>query len=353
VIGVPTAWLDWPGVIRRPRPVRRVRLTLTPSDDPKITAKANDTLKWTVHPPRRRFDLLPAANFRRSGRSRSAFHRPPTTRLTGREVSVPRPSSCSASPSGPNRSSHLLVSWNGCSASPSGPNRSSHLPMVWSGCPRSDHFPKDVAVGWTLERPGSSSRVSTPASFRLRRFSRPWRFAPLRALRRVSVGHARGVFFRKNSTCWRSPSKRRSEDQLFSRIPSWSTRGHRVEDHRSDPASNPLLASQEWCLVVSLQGFDPPNRPGPLSPSAVASDSTGAAIPGLGGVIRGEPKSTSRHTLPPDNGCRLVRPEGRTLLSSRKLRLIPRRPSALPEGGVSVRSRVGFHFRSRRRRPRA
>lgn len=69
------------------------------------------------------------------------------------------------------------------------------------GCPRSDHFPKEVAVGWTLERPDSSSRVSTPASFRLRRFSRPWRLAPLRALRRVSVGHARGVLHRRSSTC--------------------------------------------------------------------------------------------------------------------------------------------------------
>jgi hypothetical protein len=63
-----------------------------------------------------------------------------------------------------------------------------------AGCPRSNHSPKGTAVGWTLERPGPSSRVSTPASFRLRRFSRPWRFTPLRALRRVSVGHAHGVF---------------------------------------------------------------------------------------------------------------------------------------------------------------
>jgi hypothetical protein len=105
--------------------------------------------------------------------------------------------------------------------------------------------------------------------------------------------------------------------------------------------------------VVSLQGFDPPNWPGPLTPSAVASDSTGAAIPGLGGMIRGGPRSTSRHAIPPDNGCCLVRPEGRTPLSSRKLRLIPRRPSALPEGGASVRSGVGFRSRSKRRRPRA
>jgi hypothetical protein len=64
-----------------------------------------------------------------------------------------------------------------------------------------DLVPKDMIVGWTLERPGSSSRVSTPASFRLRRFSRPWRFTPLRALRRVSVGHARGVVLRNDSTC--------------------------------------------------------------------------------------------------------------------------------------------------------
>jgi len=44
-----------------------------------------------------------------------------------------------------------------------------------------------------LSEPGSSSQASTPASVRLRRFSRPWRFTPLRALRRVSAGHARGV----------------------------------------------------------------------------------------------------------------------------------------------------------------
>jgi hypothetical protein len=105
--------------------------------------------------------------------------------------------------------------------------------------------------------------------------------------------------------------------------------------------------------VMSLQGFDPPNRLGPLAPSAVASDSTGAANPGLGGVIRGEPRSASCHTIPPYNGCRLVRPEGRTLLPLRKVRLIPRRPSALPEGGVSVRSGVCFRSRSKRRRPRA
>lgn len=56
-------------------PVRQVSLTFAPRDNPKITAKANDTLKWTVHPPRRRFDLLPVANFPRSGRSRFAFRR--------------------------------------------------------------------------------------------------------------------------------------------------------------------------------------------------------------------------------------------------------------------------------------
>jgi hypothetical protein len=41
---------------------------------------------------------------------------------------------------------------------------------------------------------GSSSRVSRPASFRLRRFSRPWRLAPLQALRCVSTGHTPGVW---------------------------------------------------------------------------------------------------------------------------------------------------------------
>lgn len=84
----------------------------------------------------------------------------------------------------------------GTVAPPHRPARTEVRTFRWcgAGCPHTDHFPKEMAVGWTLERPGSSSRVSTPASFRLRRFSRPWRFAPLRALRRVSVGHARGVF---------------------------------------------------------------------------------------------------------------------------------------------------------------
>jgi len=42
--------------------------------------------------------------------------------------------------------------------------------------------------------PVSSSQGSTPASFRLRRFPRPWRFTPLQAFQRVSVGHAHGVW---------------------------------------------------------------------------------------------------------------------------------------------------------------
>jgi hypothetical protein len=36
----------------------------------------------------------------------------------------------------------------------------------------------------------ASSRVSTPTSVRLRRFSRPWRFTPPRTLRSISTAHA-------------------------------------------------------------------------------------------------------------------------------------------------------------------
>lgn len=104
-------------------------------------------------PPGRRFDPLATANVPRLRRSGAAFCRPTPARLAGREVCIPRS----------------------------------------SRCPCNSHPPEGLAVGWTLERPDSSSRASTPASFRLRRFSRPWRLAPLRAPRRVSAGHARGV----------------------------------------------------------------------------------------------------------------------------------------------------------------
>ena len=43
--------------------------------------------------------------------------------------------------------------------------------------------------------PTTSSRVSTPAVVRLRRFSRPWRFSPPSALWCISTTHTRGVRF--------------------------------------------------------------------------------------------------------------------------------------------------------------
>lgn len=59
---------------------------------------------------------------------------------------------------------------------------------------REVHFPVQPGPWTEVQKSGcTSSRGSTPASVRLRRFPRPWRFAPSRALWGVSPTHTHGV----------------------------------------------------------------------------------------------------------------------------------------------------------------
>ena len=104
-------------------------------------------------PPRRRFDSFTAANFPRTGRNRSAFRR--HTANSSCRTRGQRPQAIELTQHNLQLEPKL---------EPEGPG---------TGCPRDYRFPREAMVGRTLERPGSSSRASTPASFRLRRFSRP------------------------------------------------------------------------------------------------------------------------------------------------------------------------------------
>jgi hypothetical protein len=69
--------------------------------------------------------------------------------------------------------------------------------------PRTRLLPEEQIGGCRLDGSDSSSRGSKPASVRLRRFQRPWRFAPLRASRHVSAGHAPGVRSPRRGSCRR------------------------------------------------------------------------------------------------------------------------------------------------------
>lgn len=148
------------------------------------------TLEWRDLPPGRQMGPPGRANFPRS-RSEEPIRVPSARRLrrpAGREAGLTR--------------SSLPV------------NRSPS-----EGCDRG------------LSEPGSSSQASTPASVRLRRFSRPWRFTPLRALRRVSAGHAPGV---------RVPSE----------SPVMGTAlAARGAARRSDPSSSPSPATPRRAAV--------------------------------------------------------------------------------------------------------
>jgi hypothetical protein len=313
---VPTTSLESPNVIRRSRPERRARLALALRDDPKIAAAASTTLKWTVPPPGRRVDLFTAANVLRSGRNRSVFRR--RTANSSCRTRGQRPQAIELP-------QHILRFEP--KLEPEGPG---------AGCPCANRFPRETAVGRTLERPGSSSRASTPASFRLRRFH---------DLDGLLLSEPSDVF--QSVTLVELVSRKAVPDGGLSK-----NAGPKTHDPRESPRGAPsdtrprtaeaiLSPTCSWqartCLDVSLQGFDPPNRPDPMTPIAVASDSTGAAIPGLGGAIRSEPRFATGHTIPPGNGCRLARTEVWTLPCSWRLESVPRRPSSLPEGRVSFR----------------
>jgi hypothetical protein len=78
-------------------------------------------------------------------------------------------------------------------------------------------------------------------------------------------------------------------------------------------------------------GFDPSYRPGPLAPSAVASDSTGAALPeldGVGSADRGPPGVTPTTR----QRCRPIPTEAGTHPRARKIRPAPGRSVTSPEG---------------------
>lgn len=93
-------------------------------------------------------------------------------------------------------SSSLLPSLRPTAASSSrtssrGIYRPSGAPSSRSSLPGLDSPDRVTALRLTAD---ASSRGSTPASIRLRRFSRPGRFAPPRVLWRISATHAHGVW---------------------------------------------------------------------------------------------------------------------------------------------------------------
>ena len=329
---VPTTWLGVPGAIRRPHANRRARLAKALRDDPRITANASATLKWMCPPPRRRRDLKAAANFRRSDRNRTAFHRHTT--------------------SSSHRTRGLHPQVIECSTTPSSSSRSSHRRMPWSGLPVYHSLPEGNGRGLDSRKTrflvaGFHTRFVPPSPF----------FATLAV---YSSPRPPACFSRSRS--WSStsrsavpvegfPSVCRSEDLLFSRLP---------EVHRSSPSRGPPKRSrarpvpwqarkrESWC----------PARPPQLARSLGAvccrirldrSCNPG----GLGGVLRGGPRSVARRTIPPCNVCCLIRTEMWILPHSRKLRLVPRRSVALPEGGVPIRSGAGLRSRPLGRRPHA
>lgn len=275
-------------MIRRPLPEHRARLALALRDDPKITAAASTTLKWTVPPPRRRVDPFTAANFRGPAEAVPFSVGAPSTRLAGREASVPRSSSCPSTSSSSNRSS-----------SPRALERVAREPTasrrrrLWAGLSK-DPVPR-------------------------RGFPHPLRsvFAVFHDLDGLLLSEPSDIF--QSVTLVELVSRKAVPDGGLSKIAGPKTHAPRESprgapsDTRPRTAEAILSPTCSWrtraCLDVSLQGFDPPNRPDPLTPIAVASDSTGAAIPGLGGAIRSEPRFATGHTIPPGNGCRLAHTE--------------------------------------------
>jgi hypothetical protein len=356
---------------------RRIRAgqPSTIRDAPKSAAKANVTLKWTVRPPRRRNDLLAAANFPRSSRSRMLFRRhiansslrtrgqrPQAIELLRHVVrSEPKlePSDVVervAPPRRPVRTEARTFRCRGagCSATSSGPNRSLNLQMSWSGLPAFQPLP---------ERGGSGQD------------SRKTRFL-------VAGFHTRFVppspFFTTLAVC-SSPSP----PTCFSRSRSWSScsrkavpeegrsgfQGPKALSSRESPHGPPLLTRSRITEAIRsptcswqarkrdstcpYRGLIPSTGPAPWRRLLSHSTRPELQSRGSGGVIHGGPKSTTPHSIPPGNGCGLIRAETRTLPRSRAFRLVPRLPSAPPEGSVSVRSGSILRSRSPGRRLRA
>jgi hypothetical protein len=105
----------------------------------------------------------------------------------------------------------------------------------------------------------ASSRASTPASVRLRRFPRPWRLAPPRTLRRISTTHAHGV---------RSPGSPWNRPDASAKRPIRPDAGGEVPRRRLPVEVRCRTAEATLCRLPLLQ---PPKRPVQLRlPSAYA-----------------------------------------------------------------------------------
>jgi hypothetical protein len=174
-----------------------------------------------------------------------------------------------------------------------------------------------------------------------------------------------------------------SPPTCFSRSRSWSScsrkavpeegrsgfQGPKALSSRESPHGPPLLTRSRITEAIRsptcswqarkrdstcpYRGLIPSTGPAPWRRLLSHSTRPELQSRGSGGVIHGGPKSTTPHSIPPGNGCGLIRAETRTLPRSRAFRLVPRLPSAPPEGSVSVRSGSILRSRSPGRRLRA
>jgi hypothetical protein len=264
-----------PGAIRRPHATGRIELTLALRDVPKTAADASVTLKWTVPPLGVLFDSMAAANFPCNGRSRTTFHRrtPSSSRRTrgwrpqvieslrhgsGTEPKLDPSAALERGALGP-PCSRRRRRWAGISKDPA-PRRGIPLPL------RSAFAVSHDLGGLLLSAPSDVFQSVTLMEFG----------------------------FRCCSTRWRFPEACRSEDPRVSRSPLGAPCliGPRI----AEAVLSPTPPRQAGKLIHGFpEGFDPSGRPGPLTPSAVASDSTGAAIPGVWRHGSSGPRSARCH----------------------------------------------------------
>jgi hypothetical protein len=219
----------------------RTRLTLTLRDGPKTAANANTTLKWMSLPPRRRFDLLAAANVLRSSRNRTVLSRHTANSSHRTRGQLPQVIECPFARSSSSRSSHRPLLGSGLSAFRSPPERGDR-----GQDPRKTRFL--VAGFHTRFVPPSPfsttlagcSSPSPPACFSR---SRSW---SLLSGKTVPIGGHPTTASPKTSASRDSP---------------WRTFRHQAEAHRSGPESDLIPASRETCFQV-FPG-DPPTGSAP------------------------------------------------------------------------------------------